>query len=276
MFKRLIILAILAFFFYPTYLYCNVRVTPQYLFLNSPVRSLKLNIYNLTNTTVEVWIELKYGYHITDDTGKVVILNPDILSADDQSAADWIKPYPQRFLLNANESQNVRLLAIPPENLPLGEYWARVIINSKRQVQTPKKEITTVKPGVELIPQIDLPFHYRNGKASTDLEIANPPTQKINNNQLITQFHFKRIKNSSYWGILNYRLMNKTGKEVKQGTKKIVVYKNFIMNLPIDIGDVPSGQYNLEVISETKRFDIDKKLLLQAEPKKWNLSVTIQ
>jgi len=120
----------------------GIVVRPQYLFVDAPAKSGVLTISNSGEQTIEVTIDLKYGYHTTDDSANIVVVMPDQLQQDDRSMVNWIRAYPSRFILGPSESQGVRIFANPPSGMTPGEYWAKMIVTphvSKTVEQKNKK-----------------------------------------------------------------------------------------------------------------------------------------
>jgi hypothetical protein len=272
-FRNLIFLVI-TFSIYNS-IYCGVRVMPQFLFLNYPEKSVKLSITNPSDVANEVSISVKYGYHISDDSGHVRIDFPEKLLADDRSAVEWVKPYPNRFILPPNETQFVRILVSPPVSLQEGEYWARIVITSKKEVVVNKKAATAPTPGLELVPQLLVPFHFRYGNAQTGVDIFKPISYDITKNVLTTTFHLQKQGNASYWGTLNCRLLN-GGRQVLTAQKNLVIYKNLSVNVPFDISSLQAGDYTLEATATTKRKDVDKKYIIVSTDQKWTLPIIIK
>src|SRR5579862_4526630 len=248
----------------------GVRTTPQIVFADYHQRSVHVNVNNPSDNPIEVWIEFKYGYHISDDTGKITVITPDTLQADDKSAASWIKAYPQRFTLGPAESQVVRFVVNAPSGLSAGEYWARILIASKDQ----KKPQIAGKKGFgaafELVTITSVPFHYRYLDVSTGLELVRALEYRSSGNILSAILPVKRTGNASYWGMVNCRII-RDGKTLVSHDYNLVVYKDLTYKMDIDRTNVPSGEYTLEVDVRTQRADIDNRNVIKAEPLSWSI-----
>lgn len=273
--EKLYILFVAIFLIVPlSFVYSGIGVRPQYLFIDSPSKSGVLTISNITESTVEVSIELKYGYHVTDDTGKILIVMPDNLQADDRSMLNWIRAYPSRFILGPTESQGVRIFANPPSGTPPGEYWAKMIVTPKisKTIQEKNRRGTAI----EMVTVVTVPLHYRVKPAVTGLELSGLKDVNRAEGMIKTQANFKRVGNASFWGTLQCRVLNSSGKIVGTLDKNLVVYKDLNLQLELPTDFTGGGPYTLELTAVTKRTDIRADLLIKAEPQRWTFPITIQ
>ncbi len=213
----------------------------------------------------EVSIEVKYGYVVSDDSGKAIVVT-DSVATNEPSAAQWVKSYPQRFILGGGETQTIRLVAYPPPGLAEGEYWTRVVVLGRPRKPPPlvNPNFTQIKGGMGILVAVGLPFHYRVGKVTTGLTInklaGQPSGQKVTVNISTT-----RIGNAAYWGSRLLRLINSSGKVIYSSRKNVAVFKTFNMLEDIDRKDIPPGDYTLDVEFVTsKRSDLRDDILVQA------------
>lgn len=273
--KYILLIFILLLF---SYSYSYIKISPTVIFINEPRKSSSLEIFNSSDNEVEVSFEIKYGYIASDDSNRLILLTPENLNADDRSAASWISTYPSKIILKPLEKRMVRIIASPPDNLADGEYWSRVVVISKRldkKIKTSENK-ERARIGFEIQNQQSIPFHYRKGKVSTSIELIGNPVLKIEKNNLSFLVNLRRFGNSSFWGMLNFSLTDSKGKLIKKDWKHFVVYKEIKHNFVVDVKDVPKGDYVLNVLAETKRFDDAAKSVINAEPKNWKYNIRIQ
>lgn len=254
-----------------------VRVAPPLLFLDEPKRSVPLQIFNTSEKEVEVWIEIKYGYTTTDDSNKIVIKYTDKLDSDDQSVAGWTTFYPDKFILKPKEKRHIRVMVNASSGIPDGEYWARILVNSKPIGSSLKLSSTPDKPKMDIVVQNQqsIPFHYRKGKVSTSVEITESPKIQVHGKVISFLASMQRYGNSSYWGRMNFELVNEKGKVVKKSPQHFVVYKKISYIFNIGISDIPKGNYVLNTTAETVRMDDAAKYVLKTAPKNWKYNIRI-
>jgi hypothetical protein len=253
----------------------QLSATPKYIFLDGTHHSSPLSITNGGNDELEVSVEIKYGYVTSDDTGKAIIVS-DTAGAEEPSAAAWVKAYPQRFILGVGETQIIRLAAYPPPGLAEGEYWARINVlgRPRKAALSASPNFTSIRGGMSVIMAVGLPFHYRVGKLTTGLSLANMVGEavgdKINVNLIAS-----RTGNASYWGSRLVRLINSNGKVVFSARKNVAVFKSYFVHDQIDRKDIPAGTYTLdEEFTTNKRSDLRDDILIQSPPGR--VSVQIQ
>jgi hypothetical protein len=245
----------------PPYLLGGVTVTPKYLFLDSSARSTPITVVNPGDKPVEVWVEAKFGYVASDDSGKPFILY-DSSAGIRESAAKWVVAYPQRFILQPNQSQIVRLTVTPPTGLGEGEYWARIIVASQNQRSAEASAKTGT--GLTLVQAVGVAFHYRVGTLTTGVDVRNINVES-NEHSIDVAMDMVRIGNASYWGMLEIRLVGQNSRSVLTSRKEIVVYKTYDARFVLDRSTIPPGTYTLEMkFSTNGRRGI--KNLIQAQP----------
>lgn len=272
------IFLIAAIFFINSNLFGYIEIIPPFLFLNEPKRSTQIEIKNNSDLDVEIWFEIKYGYVTNDDSNKIVVKFKEQYDEDDQVSMDWTSVYPTKLLLKPHENRYFRVIVNPPLNLSNGEYWSRILVNSK-----PLNKRLNIKTGSNENPQIgfeiqnqqSLPFHYRKGSVKTGIDISNPEII-ILDKEISIETNYTRLGNSSYWGIINFELRDKIGKVVKSQSRNIAVYKTLSLSDRLNVADVPKGDYMLRVIAETKRNDGVNKHIIKSESKTWNYNIKLE
>ena len=148
------------------------RVYPQTLFINAPNRSVAITVSNPTEQRQEIWIDFRYGYPLVDDSGKFYIKYFEGPTTQEPNAVPWLTAYPQRFVLNARESQVVRVMVQLPVGVTAGEYWSRVVIASKQRIATPPRNPgANVRMKMEFTTQVDIPLQVRAGGVTSGLKI---------------------------------------------------------------------------------------------------------
>ena len=248
-------------------------VRPVYVFIDAPMKSTVVTVRNDGDGPVEVTADVRYGYHVSDDTGKVSLVYPESLSADDRSMQSWVRAYPQRFVIGPLESQGVRIYATPPAGTSPGEYWGKMLF-TPHPTKSPKQK--NKGPALEVVSALEVPLHYRLGAVSTGVELDNIADAAFSNQVVQARAHFRRTGNASFWGRLRCRVLDHAGKSVGSLDRNLVVYKDFNVRVKIDVSATSSGPYTLEMVAETKRDDIALKQLVRADSRRWTFPVTIQ
>ena len=255
----------------------SITATPKFLFLDGTKKSTPIQIANVGAEEREVWIEVKFGYVVSDDSGKISLFM-DSLDTEGLSAVPWIQIFPQRFVLAAGENQTIRLTASVPASVKEGEYWARVLVTSK-----PRKPPASSKPnqtqpnsGLVLRTQLGLPFHYRAGRVLTGVQIADF-NSSIEGSDLNVKFRLIRTGNASYWGTRTLRIIDQTGKILYTRSKNAAVYKSLNVLEPLTLSEMPRGSYKIELeLATGKRTDIRKDDLLPSPVVRSSIPLVIE
>ena len=256
-----------------------VTASPKFLFLDGTRKSVPVQIANTGDDEREVWVEIKFGYVISDDSGKI-LLYMDSLDTEGLSAAGWTQVYPKRFILGPGDSQTIRLTATPPASLKEGEYWARVMITSKPR-KPPQASVapaqTKQNSGVVLQTQLGLAFHFRAGHVSTGILISDL-NSIVDGADINVSFRLTRAGNASYWGTRTLRIVDLAGKVLYAASKNAVVYKSFqVVEKLTQQKGLPHGSYKIELeLATGKRLDIRGDDLLQAAPVRSSIPLVIQ
>jgi hypothetical protein len=242
----------------------QVQLTPRYLFVQSKERSARVTAINQTDRTQESWVEIKFGYPVMDDTGRIMIIY-DSTVAQPNDASSWMKAYPRRFVLDAGEQQILRIMFTPPANLPDGEYWARIVVYGKASKSfLAQSQSSGTKTTVVQISSMDIPFHFRTGTVTTQIDLDNPRMEAISSNQYRFSAGIRKSGNAAYWGSLSLRLIDAARNVVYKTDKNIVAYRDYQYTVKVDSLSVPRGEYTLQIVAKTKRMDIANNQLVQA------------
>jgi hypothetical protein len=254
----------------------GVVCSPQVLFGTEKERSVRLGVYNPSDISLEVWVDVKYGYTTSNDTGKVFVVMPDSLQPDDRSAASWIKAFPIRFILGPNEMQTVRLLTSPPPGTAPGEDWARVLVSSKDQTRPFVKGKKGFGSKVDLISVASVPFQYKSAETTTGLQLTQSMDYKLRDSTIDIHVPLRRLGNASYWGTVECKLVDGAGKTVYTATENLAVFKDLLFTIKLPRLNIPSGAYTLNMVSQAVRSDVRSSYLTRCAPITWSLPIVVQ
>lgn len=249
-----------------TTMQAGILIQPTFLFLNQMRGSIPITVRNPGDTPVEVWLEAKFGYVASNDTGQTIIIY-DTLGTPPQSAVPWIKMYPQRFRLEPLRSQIVRIMVTPPGTISDGEYWARIMVGNQdvKDANSPA-DIGKGKSGITFAQVIGIPLHYRKGEVKTGIDIKNVDVS-VTQDKITITMDMNRIGNASYWGGATFSLFDAQRRRVLSMKRDVVVYTNYHARVELDRTKIQPGTYTMEVdIAPELRTSIRKSDLLPCEP----------
>jgi P pilus assembly chaperone PapD len=256
----------------------GVSIYPTEVFISAPNHSATLTVTNPSDSVQEVWVGFSYNYPVAFDSGKVVMSDEDVVPVGDLSATSWLRAFPQRFTLRANESQVIRVLASPPGGLVSGEYWARVVVSSKpknpRVIQRKSAQTPVGKMNIELVSRTSVPFHFRNGVVNSSI-VVKQARAYIDDGALKLRLDLRRMGNASFWGRFTMKLLNAVGKTVRTRDFRIVVYKDMMYAAQDVLPDQYSGPYTVELSFDNAHPSVSPDARIKSEPFLQRIPVTV-
>lgn len=246
--------------------FAQVSIAPTTVFIDANGTG-SLYITNPSETAQEISVSFLFGYPGNDETGSLIMIYEDSVRADQFGLGDRLRSFPKTFILAPAQQQTVRLQVRPDRSLPAGTYFTRVKVTSNPQ--TPDIEQTTTE-GVST--QVNFRFDqviaafYKNGQTETGLTLGNVETaQSEGILKVITDF--TTTGNSPFLGSVSAVLKNGTNQSVAEQQQTVALYFTGKRSLDITLpGNLPSGDYQLELRYETKRSDIPSSDLVQSAP----------
>jgi hypothetical protein len=235
-----------------------------------------MTIQNPGNTPGEVTIGFSFGLPESDSLGNVRVRLDDSAINDPRSAATWVKAFPRKLIIPPNGSQIVRFVARPPDTLPDGEYWARIVIESQEgttSLPTPSADdqITTK---LNMVMRTAIMLKYRTGDLVAGLRLNN--TDAIRTDSTIDVLvDMTNTGNVSYLGILTCRLLDANDQEINSHALQLAVYYDLKrrVSFPLPAGEFKSP-YKVDVsISSRGRRDIPAKDMIYGNELSYTISM---
>ena len=254
----------------------GVVIAPHAVFIDGRARSGSVLLYNPNTEPVEVSISLLFGYPVTDSLGRIVLRTIDHPDSTMRSAADWIQAFPRRLTVPPLERQTIRLLASPPPGLPVGEYWARLVIAAKGgQVPvTAVADTAAVKVGLTLEVRTIIGVYYRQGAVRTGVTISHVRTAAAGDS-LVMWSRLQQEGNAAYIGTVQGALTDSTGATRGEFKAPIGVYYTMEPRYAMRVGALPAGRYWLKLKLTTEREDLGPEVLLRSTVARDSVQVRI-
>lgn len=244
----------------------SVMVAPTVVFMSDRNPTGRLIIQNPADEPTEVTVRFSWGLPSSDSLGNVQVILQDSAITDPRSAVDWLKAFPRKVIIPARGSQIVRLIARPPEDLPDGEYWARVVVTSREgQLDVPvANDDSRIATQLNMVMQMAIMVKYRTGELVSDLELKNVSTLPADST-ISVLLDMSSRGNVSYMGIINARLADASGKTISEHKSNLAVYRELRrrVDLPIHAGEF-RRPFNVEVhITPDGRTDVPPEDLIK-------------
>jgi P pilus assembly chaperone PapD len=253
----------------------GVVVAPHAVYLDHRTRSASITLYNPGSDPAEVTISSMFGYPVTDSVGHFMLLTPDSVDASMPSATAWIEAFPRRMTIPPLQRQTVRLLARPPQGLPDGEYWSRVMISAKGgAVPVTGADSTGIAIGLTLEVRTIIPLIYRKGQLTTGVVLSNLRAQTVGDS-LAVRVRLERQGTSAYIGMAKGTLLTVSGVPVASFQLPVAIYYDAEPEFMIPLAGLPAGTYRLRLELATDRTDIAPEQMLRSPVTRDSISVTL-
>lgn len=254
----------------------GVLVAPTVIFISDKDRTGRLNIQNPSNEPREISIHLAFGLPESDSLGNVFVNLQDSAVTDPRSALDWIKAFPRKVIVPPNGTQVIRLVARPPQNLPDGEYWARVVVTSREGTTSMPLETEgdAIQTHLNMVMQTALMLKYRSGECVAKLDVVRKEAHLLDG-QVNVVVDMQNTGNTSYMGVVTCRLLDKNRKLVTERTLDVAVYRSLMrrIELPFDTTQF-SGPFSVDVaISSEGRTDVAPEDMIPGNRIDYSLAV---
>lgn len=240
-----------------------IYVTPHAVFIDHTRRSAQVTLGNSSDVAEEVTVELRFGFPDTDSAGTPFIRFVDDPGSAFPSAAEWIRPFPRRVRLEPGDQQVVRLLAQPPESLPDGEYWSRMIVTARRPSAPIATGDTAVRAGVAVEIRLITSITYRKGDVRTGIALR-AFDANLEDDSLVAWVRADREGNGAYLGTAEFELIDQDGGAVGEWSVPIAVYYPMNRRFALPVERLVAGPYLLRLSLESERTDLLEGAVLNA------------
>jgi len=240
-----------------------IYVSPTAVFMDERSPSAQVTIGNSGDAPEEATVELRFGFPDADSAGTPFIRFVDDPGPEFPSAADWIHAFPQRVRLAPHSQQVVRLLARPPDSLPDGEYWTRMIITGREGTLRVAGADTGVHAGVDLVIRLITSVTFRKGKVSTSV-VVRDVSADVQGDSLTLWMHLDRRGNAAYLGTMDVELLNGHGSTVHSWSSAVAVYTPMRRRFSFKVDSLPTGDYKVRLRLRAQRADLPEDRVLPA------------
>jgi hypothetical protein len=252
-----------------------VYVSPTAVFMTDANRNAQVTLGNSSDVPEEVRIELKFGFLDTDSAGTPFIRIIEDPGPEFPSATDWLGVFPQRTRLEPGEKRVVRLFARPPADLPDGEYWARLIVTSRRAPSPVSPGDTLARAGVSLEIRLVTAVTFRKGQVSTSLTLRDL-SAAAEADSLILRVGMDRGGNAAYLGTMRVELVDAQDTVARRWETPVAVHVPISRRFVYPLDSLAPGPYRLRLTAEARRDDVLEGDVLPAPPVADSVMITVR
>ncbi len=254
----------------------QVIVAPTILFMSDQSRFGTFVVMNRSNTPQEISVSFRFGFPESDSAGNIKMQYSDSLMAEKHSCQQWVKGFPQRFVVNPGQQQVVRLLITPPANLSDGEYWTRLVTSSTPQAKTIDTVRTGITANITFVLEQVTTIIYRKGNLSTAVDLPNVEVKpdSVSMNLLA---RVSRGGNSPFFGTIRAEVLDRAGNQIFNQEQVIAIYLNdMTFKFAVPLSKLPAGSYEANIKLTSERTDIPEDDLLKTGVVEKTINFAIQ
>ncbi len=240
-----------------------IYVAPTAVFMDDRSRSAQITLGNSGDTPEEATIEVKFGFPDVDSAGTPYIRFVDDPGPEFNSAAEWIRAFPQRVRLEPRSQQVVRLLARPPDSLPDGEYYTRMIVTGRGAGPRVTSTDSQVHAGLTLEIRLITSVTYRKGRVTTGVNIRGLVAE-ADGDSLSVWAHMAREGNGAYLGTAEVEVLDTSGRIVRRYSTAVAVHYPVRRRFSYPLDSLAAGDYKVRFRMRTRRPDLPDERVLQA------------
>jgi P pilus assembly chaperone PapD len=251
-----------------------VYVSPTAVFMDDRNRNAQVTLGNSSDLAEEVTVEAKFGFLDTDSAGTPFVRLIDDPPPQFPSAVNWLRLFPIRLRLQPGDKQVLRVLARPPDDLPDGEYWSRLIVTSRRAPAEVASGDTAMRVGLNLEIRLITSISYRKGNVTTSVAIRDLAAH-AEGDSLTVMVGTDRGGNAAYLGTASFEVVDGSGQTVRTWSTPVAVYYPIRRRFVFPLDSLAPGDYRVRVRFETTRPDLPEDRVLPAPPVTDSVAITV-
>jgi len=249
-----------------TFIQAQVAIAPTSIFLDKNSGVGNLFVSNRSEKSQEISITFAFGYPSSDEEGNLVMNYTDSVAFQQCALDPYIRAFPRTFVLAPNKQQTVRLQVKSATKLKDGFYFTRVkVLSTEQSADVNAKPVEGLSTSLIYKFEQVTAAYYKRGTLKTGLKIEKVDVEQ-KDGKIIAKPHLDRQGTAPFLGSIVGKILDNSGKVISEFESTTTVYFKTIRRAEFDIAHVAPGNYKLELTFKTKRSDIAKEDLVQAEP----------
>lgn len=230
----------------------QLKSEPIRVVLTSKDRSTEVRVENTTSSPMQITTSVQFGVYISDSTGLRYIDTNLSDQYQSLSCDRWTRVFPEKFILRPKERRTIRVISIPPADIPDGEYTARLKLATQklekpRTIINPDEDTVEVRTDTRLDATIGQPIMFRKGPLQTSIEIASARAKADTTGATQIVAFMKKGGNAAYRGILGARVYTPEGMPIDSANVGFIAELDVFQN--VTLGKLEPGTYRLDLSS---------------------------
>lgn len=269
---------LLLFFFTQLKIDAQINLSPTFLMIDERTGISELYVHNGSNTPQEVSISFVFGYPSANAEGTTIMVYDDSLKQEQYGLNQHIRVFPQRFIINPQNTQTVILQVRPMRNRDDGVYFTRAVISSNMISKDIDRQTDDgINMQINYVLNQNIPVMYRKGNVYTGLSVNHLNTE-ISDGRLVVTKQLAPTGNAPFNGSVTAMLRCSSGHILATQHQTVVAYFDLTRKLSLQLPNdkLTKGEYSLMLTYETKRRDISPDQLVQAPAKTQEITIHLE
>lgn len=232
-----------------------VTVSPTALYLSARNPSALLTLINTSSRAEEIEITFGFGYPVSDSSGALQVRITDSAATGEPSVAAWLRAFPRRLVLQPGQRQVVRVTVVAPAGLADGEYWGRVLVNSRGGEPPIEQTQGQVHMQLALETTFATAVFFQKGEMHTGVTAATSAERTRDGVQLTVDLH--RDGNAVFLGRVHAELWDSSEHKLAEAEDVVAVYRQirrrFLLRPQTPL---PAGPLVVRYVVDTERPDL--------------------
>jgi P pilus assembly chaperone PapD len=242
-----------------------VSVSPMSVFMDHRTRTGTMTLYNPNPLPEEIEVSFAFGYPTSDSTGNVTVPLSDTVPTGEPGATAWLRAFPRKLVLQPGQQQVIRILAQPPENLPDGEYWSRVLVTATGGKPPVEQQIQPdVKVAISMRTVVVGALNYRKGKLATGVRAVKSVAMPVENAAQFT-IDLERTGQAAFLGRIRVELQDRAGTTLAKDEDVVSIYHTLRRRFIMPVADTAALRgATVHYTLETQRPELGQANIISA------------
>jgi hypothetical protein len=254
----------------------QVGVFPQAVFLDMKNKSTNLTIFNSSEQSKEVTIDLKYGYPGYDSLGNTItILGDSLPEADTYSAIKYIKYFPKKLILKPKEEQVIKFMVSNVGTAKDGLYFGRVFVISK-DVEKQIDSINTNNIQANIVVKYSLisAIFFQKGKNDCFVK-ASYNKVYMDSAYLNLMIDFDRSGTAPFLGSVEISIYDLDGNKIHEKRETTPIYFSSSKLFIIEKSKFKSSKYKVDLVLTNEHKEIPDDFKVPFTPVKTSFEIDL-
>lgn len=243
----------------------QVSLAPTSLFIFEAGGIGELFVSNRSEVPQEVNVRFEFQFPTSDAAGNISMTTGTPELEAEWGLGEMVRVFPRRLVLQAGETQTLRVQVRPMRDRPDGMFFTRAIVSSNALQQDVGQQEAAegIRTQINYILEQSIPVFYRKGSNTTGVDVERIEASRAEEGMNLL-VHLQRTGNSPFMGTMGAQLFDMNGNQLAESSSSAFFYFDERRRMTLRHEDLPPGRYRVELWFETQRRDMASSNIVQA------------